>query len=70
MPFDGSKLIIDDYLAILRTARRNIAKPGKWAKGDPDTWADDANCIVGWIALSSPGKAYAASRGIWKPIGW
>jgi hypothetical protein len=51
MPFDGSSFIVVDDLAILRTARRNIAKPSKWAKGDPDTWADDANCIVGWIAF-------------------
>jgi hypothetical protein len=47
MPFDSFSFTVVDDLAVLRAARRNIAKPGKWANGEGN---DGEACIVGWIA--------------------
>jgi hypothetical protein len=60
MPFDGTKFAAstmdDKVLGVLRQARTEISKPGKWCKGTETIYHDgllDARCTYGWVFACS-----------------
>ena len=63
MPFDGRNFVVSPAkqrdLAILRTARDALARPGNWIQGT--LHYDGARCAVGWlIAAAGEGPVKAS----------